>query len=72
MLMTMMQEKGETKSKTCRSIIIVRWATFIVLDQFKDVLQKQATIEAITEWLDTIIDQHVLRVRRYLKSNKNL
>lgn len=63
MLMTMMQEKGETKSKTCSSIIIMRWATFIVLDQFKDVLQKQATIEAITEWLDTIIDQHVLRVR---------
>lgn len=36
---------------------------FLVLKEFKDLLRKQATVEAFTEWLDTLVEQKVVKVR---------
>lgn len=34
----------------------------VVLMQLKDVLHRQATVEAFTEWLDATLNQRVLKV----------
>lgn len=34
---------------------------FVVLTQLKDVLHKQATVEAFTEWLDATLNQKVVK-----------
>jgi regulatory factor X 6 len=33
------------------------------LKEFKELLRKQATVEAFTEWLDALVEQKVVKVR---------
>ena len=35
---------------------------FSVLREFKDLLRKQATVEAFTEWLDQVVEQKIIKV----------
>jgi hypothetical protein len=35
---------------------------FSVLREFKELLRKQATVEAFTEWLDIVVEQKVIKV----------
>ena len=37
-------------------------AIFIVLKEFKELLKKQATVEAFTEWLDQVVESKVIKV----------
>ena len=38
---------------------------FVVLKEFKEILRKQATVEAFTEWLDGVVEQKVVKVYLY-------
>ena len=38
------------------------WIFISVLCQLKEVLHKQATVEAFTEWLDATLNQRVVKV----------
>ena len=40
-----------------------------VLREFKELLRKQATVEAFTEWLDILVEQKVIKVCK--KYNQN-
>lgn len=44
----------------------------LVLKEFKELLRKQATVEAFTEWLDALVEQKVVKVfyLRYKKFSK--
>lgn len=33
-----------------------------VLREFKELLRKQATVEAFTEWLDQVVEQKIIKV----------
>ena len=35
---------------------------FAVLNEFKELLKKQATVEAFTEWLDQVVETKVIKV----------
>ena len=35
----------------------------LVLREFKEILRKQATVEAFTEWLDSVVENKVIKVR---------
>ena len=35
---------------------------FTVLREFKELLRKQATVEAFTEWLDLVVEQKIIKV----------
>ncbi len=35
---------------------------FAVLKEFKELLRKQATVEAFTEWLDAAVEQKLIKV----------
>jgi hypothetical protein len=41
------------------------------LKEFKELLRKQATVEAFTEWLDALVEQKVVKVR-YSKNTHNI
>ena len=34
----------------------------VVLNDFKELLKKQATVEAFTEWLDQVVESKVIKV----------
>lgn len=38
------------------------YVLFVVLREFQDLLRKQATVEAFTEWLDAVVEQKVIKV----------
>ena len=43
----------------CNSALLI-----LVLREFKELLRKQATVEAFTEWLDQVVEQKIIKVSR--------
>ena len=41
----------------CNSVLLI-----LVLREFKELLRKQATVEAFTEWLDQVVEQKIIKV----------
>ena len=44
----------------------------IVLREFKELLRKQATVEAFTEWLDLVVEQKIIKVGCSLNNTLNV
>ena len=50
-------------------IIMEKTLFILVLREFKEILRKQATVEAFTEWLDGVVEQKVIKVTRHFTLN---